>query len=142
MQHQQQGHAAAARGTVGGMEHIFPGGVNFVAEAPAQSAAPGTPAAVFPFMTPKQPPRPSKWEAVIRKVWQLSSDPKTYMQPSISGTTPGWLTFSTATSVELVTEPAAVAYLLTNEMGLAHVSWKQRECPSLGTVIVYSLRLQ
>jgi hypothetical protein len=142
VQDQQQGPAAAARGAFGGMDNIFPGGANFWAAGGPAFGAPGSPGPTFPNMAPRQPPQPPEWEAVIRKVWRNTSDSKDHLQPSIFGTTPGCLTFRTATSIELVTEPAAVAFLLTIEMGLAHVSWKQRKCASLGTVTTYSLRLQ
>ena len=131
---QQQGRSAAAHGAGRSMDHIFPSG--FTVATPVQLAA------ALQFRTIFQSPGPTKWETVIRKTWQLSADPKACLRLDLSLSPPDWLTVSTATSVELVTQPAAVAFLLTDDMGLAHVRWKRRECPTLSTVITYALRLQ
>ena len=142
VQDEQQGPAAAARGAFDGMDNIFPGGADFWAAGGPACGSPGTTGNAFPNMAPRQTHQPPTWEAVIRKMWHVSSYLKTYRQPDMFGTMPDCVALRTATSIELVTEPAAVAFLLTNEMGLAHVSWKQRECSSLGPVTEYSLRLQ
>ena len=42
----------------------------------------------------------------------------------------------------LITQPAAVAFLLTNELGVAHVSWKHDTKFRPICAITYSLRLE
>ena len=50
---------------------------------------------------------------------------------------------STPRSAEaLITHPAAICFLLTDVLGVAHASWEQRKDPIRGDVTEYTLRLE
>jgi len=110
-------------------------------QVPGPRAASPSPNAAFPsFLPPRQPQPELPVEAVI--ICKGSKTAASPLLPSEMANGSTWSPARTATSnsLELVSSPAAVAFLLTQELGVAHVSWKQSE--GLLPMTSYTLRLE
>ncbi len=109
---------------------------------PLPRAASPSPNAAFPglFARRQSPQLELPMEAVIICKGSQTAAPPFVPFAIAKGST--WLAARTATSksLELVSSPEAVAFLLTQELGVAHVSWKQSE--GLLPMTSYTLRLE
>ena len=89
---------------------------------------------------------PGEWDAI--KIRKVNCQEKLALGPRVMESSPEvdsivWCPpRSTPGSAEaLITQPAAIALLMTDILGVAHVSWEQRKGPFGGDVTQYSLRL-
>ena len=98
-----------------------------------------------PVLTPRE------WDAiVIRKIAGESAGcivlpgPESFNNvDSIAWCPPRSTADRTPGSAEaLISKPAAIAFLLTDILGVAHVSWKQRRCPHRGDITRYKLQME
>ena len=141
---QGQQHAnPAARRRVDAMDHIRPG-IGNLWNTPSPPPPPASPApnAAFPNFLPKRQPeqQPTLEALIICK----GSKPASSLQlpyEMVTGALSSPQRSTTCSSLALITQPWAVAFLLTHEMGVAHVGWKQSEGLG-GPKTSYSLRLE